>query len=141
MWQERNPLGDAKRAADRGEVVFSEGTTFTGSIKSDAPVYIFGQFEGDIDTTSSVVIGRMARVVASIRAHDVGVGGAFAGTIQATGRTEIYAGGRVYGDVTAAGLKIEDGAVFSGRSAMPHQGDDAFLRSASHQLRLVEGAL
>lgn len=141
MWQERNPLGNAKQAADRGEVVFSESTTFNGTIKCDSPVYIFGRFEGDIDTTASVVIGKNARVVATIRAADVGIAGAFVGTITTTGHTEIYAGGRLYGDVSASALKIEDGAVFSGQSVMPQQNTDPFLLTASHQLRLVEGAV
>lgn len=141
MWQERNPLGNAKQAADRGEVVFSETTNFTGNVKSDSPVYIFGQFEGDIDTTASVVIGKNARVVATIHAHDIGIAGAFVGAITATGHVEIYAGGRLYGDVSASGLKIEDGAVFSGQSVMPQKNTDPFLLAASHQLRLVEGAV
>jgi cytoskeletal protein CcmA (bactofilin family) len=140
MWQDRNPLSDAKRASDRGEVVFSENATFHGTLKCDAPVYIFGRFDGELETTASVVVGKNAQVVADIRAHDVGIAGAVVGNIVAEGRVEVYAGGRAYGDVVASGLKIEDGAVFSGQSTMPQKDTDPFLRTASHQLRLVEGA-
>ena len=139
MWRDRNPLADAKRLTDRGEVVFSENTTFKGTLKCDTPVYIFGQFEGELETTAAVVVGKNAQVIATIHANDVGVAGAVFGNIVVASHAEIYAGGRVYGDVVAAALKIEDGAVFSGHSLMPQADVDPFLLSSSRQLRLTEG--
>ncbi len=134
----KNPLLRHKNQFDRGENAFSENTTFNGALKCDTPVYVHGVFDGDIETTDAVMVGRTARVVATIRARDVGVAGIVVGDIVASGRVEVYPGGRVYGDVSATALRIEEGAVFSGQSKMPQGDADPFLLAASRQLKLLE---
>jgi cytoskeletal protein CcmA (bactofilin family) len=63
-------------------------------------------------------IGPVAQVVADVDAESAAVAGAIRGNINATGQVEILAGGRVYGDIVASALRIDDGAVFSGMSTL-----------------------
>ena len=142
---QHDSLAHAADITDHHETVFTRGTSFSGTLKTDGPIRIYGNFEGDIETTGSVVIGPASRVMASITAQEVGVAGAVVGNITASERLEIYAGGKVYGDVVTQALKIEDGAVFSGQSSMPEPDLDPFLlvaplgagtralRSATHE--------
>ena len=111
-----DPLGNATNVTDHGETVFTRNTSFSGTLKTDGTVRIYGVFEGDIETAGPLVIGKTARVTATILAHDVGVAGTVMGNITAVGKVQIYAGGRVYGDIEAEGLRIDDGGIFSGHS-------------------------
>ncbi len=114
----RNLFATTNNVVDHGETVFTRNTSFHGSVKSDGPIRIYGNVEGDIETAGPCVVGKTARVTASIIAHDVGVAGTVVGSITAEGRVEIYASGRVYGDVVARALRIDDGGVFSGQSTL-----------------------
>ena len=87
----------------------------------------YGVFDGDIETTGPVVIGHTARVTGTVVAHDVGVAGTVNGDINAYGRVEIYNGGRVYGDISSSGLRIDDGAIFTGQSTMREDDSDPFM--------------
>src|SRR5687768_14609001 len=93
----RDPLADAANVIDHRETVFSNNTSFSGTLKSDKPVRIYGAFDGTIEAAGPVIIGKTARVLASITAHDVGVAGIVIGNIVVAERLEIYAGGKVYG--------------------------------------------
>lgn len=127
---QRDPLAHAADIIDHHETVFTRNTSFSGTLKTDGPVRIYGTFNGDIETTGALIIGQAARVGATIIAQEVGVAGTVVGNITATERLEIYAGGRVFGDVVTRALKIEDGAIFSGQSTMPQPEPDPFLLEA-----------
>ncbi len=123
----QNPLHNATNVVDHGETVFTRNSSFSGMLKSDGEIRIYGVFEGDIETTGALVIGHTARVTGSVIAHDVGIAGTINGNINAYGRVEIYNGGRVYGDISSSGLRIDDGAVFTGQSTMREEDPDPFL--------------
>ena len=129
-------LVQAANIIDHTETVFSRNTTFSGSLKSDGNIRIYGTFDGEIETAGSLTVGKAAKVVATISAHDIGIAGTVIGNITAVDRLEIYAGGRVYGNVVARALRIEDGALFSGKSTMPDQDLAPFLIEPPHKLEL-----
>lgn len=105
-------------AEGHGETVISRETNLQGTIKSDGMMRIFGTFEGQIETAGTLIIGEHAQVVADIVAQNVAVAGMLKGNIHASGRIEILAGGRVYGDIVTSSLRIEEGAFFTGLSQM-----------------------
>jgi cytoskeletal protein CcmA (bactofilin family) len=127
---EQDPLRNATNVSDHGETIFTRNTSFNGVLKTDGAVRIYGAFEGEIETAGPVIIGKSARVAATISAHDVGVAGTMLGNISAAGKVEIYSGGRVQGDIVARALRVDDGAVFSGRSTMRDDADVPFLVEA-----------
>jgi len=75
--------------------------------------------DGEIDGVVRLAASRLTvradgRVKATIFAQDVVVLGRIEGEIRATGRVELRDGAVVIGDVFAARLSIEDGAVLRG---------------------------
>ncbi len=113
--------------SDAPESVITRTSTVTGAIRTDGDIRIYGTLEGELETTGTVTVGLAAHLTAQITARDVTVMGTVVGNIRALGRVEILAGGRVLGDVAAAALRIEDGAVFSGRSVVLGQDMEALL--------------
>ncbi len=117
MFRRRRPPS-ADLESDDGETVITRNSNIEGSLKADGTVKIYGSFEGEIATAGTLIVGREAQVVATISVHDMRIAGTVRGNIIAAGRVEIFAGGKVWGDIAAATLRIEEGAFFSGQSLM-----------------------
>ncbi len=93
-------------------------TSFNGTLKLDGNLRIDGICQGRIETAGNVIVGPSAKVLADIVANTVQVWGAVRGNITAQGRLEILPTGRVWGDIRATSLLIDEGGVFRGQCLM-----------------------
>ncbi len=98
--------------------VVGTNSSFEGDLKSDGNVRIDGFFRGSIESAGNVIIGEMAKVLADVTAQNISVSGALKGKIVATGRLEILSTGRVWGDISVASRRKDEGGLFRGESAM-----------------------
>lgn len=130
----RDSMAAAANREDSAETVITRTTNLVGTLKSDGTVKIYGAFDGSIETAGTLIVGKAGRVEANIIAQNVMVAGAVIGNITAARRVEIYSGGKVYGDISATALKIEDGGVFSGQSLMPRAEEDILLLERPRRL-------
>jgi len=105
-------------ASSKIENIIGPSASFNGHLKADGGVRIDGVFEGEIETAGNVIIGERAKVIADITANNVSVAGAVKGNINAIGRLEILATGRVWGDISVSSFLIDEGGFFCGQSAM-----------------------
>lgn len=85
--------------------------TFTG-----AGTFVMNcKFQGEISTTDALVLGEKAVVNATIRAKSVVIWGEMVGTVQARERVELRGAARVFGDLEAPVVVLEEGVLFEGR--------------------------
>jgi cytoskeletal protein CcmA (bactofilin family) len=112
-------------------------TSFKGTLKSDGNLRIEGLCQGHIETAGNVIIGPSAKVLADIVANTVQVWGAVRGNITAQGRLEILPTGRVWGDVRAASLLIDEGGVFRGQCRMDTDDVEPLLLNNNMELLLA----
>jgi cytoskeletal protein CcmA (bactofilin family) len=101
-----------------GDTTVGAGSVAHGGITAQGTVRVDGSVEGDVEATGNVIIGKEGRVQGMIKGHSVLVAGQVRGNITTANRLEIVSTGKVWGDVTAPTLLIEEGALFSGRSLM-----------------------
>lgn len=66
-------------------------------------------------TAGSIRVAKSAVLVASVRARELEVDGEVKGTVKVRDGLHIGKKGRVYGDVTAPHIKVEEGAILVGR--------------------------
>jgi cytoskeletal protein CcmA (bactofilin family) len=86
-----------------------------GEIKGAEALYIDGQVEGTIDLADNrVTIGRNGNVTADISAKEVVIMGSVKGNIDCSDRLDIRAEGSLIGNVIAARISVEDGAMLKG---------------------------
>ncbi|MGA2671612.1 MAG: polymer-forming cytoskeletal protein [Terracidiphilus sp.] len=98
------------------QAMIGKGLRVKGKITGSESLFIDGSIEGSIDLPGSrVTVGPNGEVAATIAAGDIVVLGKVCGNIVASNRVEIRAQGLLTGDVTAARLCIEEGAVLRGR--------------------------
>jgi cytoskeletal protein CcmA (bactofilin family) len=103
------------------DTVIGAGVIVHGNLTSESDVMIDGTLDGDIRTMGDVTIGVNARIKANVHGLNVTVAGELQGNIIAEGEATIRETGRVTGDITAAGLAITSGGIFSGKSIVHQQ--------------------
>jgi cytoskeletal protein CcmA (bactofilin family) len=87
-----------------------------GEVKGSEDLMIDGRVEGTITLTDSkLTIGPTARVDADVAARDVVILGVLNGNVTATVRVDLRKGGNLTGNIRAARLSIEEGALLSGK--------------------------
>lgn len=98
------------------DTLLANGTTFEGSIHAEANIRIEGNFQGDIHSTKSIIIGESAVVRSDITAQHVVIAGTLFGSVTTHGKLTITPTGSLYGNATAAMLIISEGGVLEGVS-------------------------
>lgn len=100
------------------ETVLGANTSFTGEVKSAANVRIDGHMDGDIASEGNILIGETARVAGNLTAkREVRISGAVRGNINAT-KIHLSRTGKVWGDLHAAYIVVDDGAYVDGKLHM-----------------------
>ena len=78
-------------------------------------LFIDGQLEGSIELKDhNLTVGINGKVNANVVARNIVVHGTLLGNVHASEKVEIRKTGSLQGDLTTAGVTIEDGAYFKG---------------------------
>lgn len=94
------------------------GVEMSGRYVLDRPLRIEGEFRGELESSSSVLVCETGAVEAPIRARGVEIHGAVVGDVVASREVVIHATGRLHGNVETPSLVIARGATFNGRTRM-----------------------
>ncbi|WP_410771757.1 bactofilin family protein [Fontibacillus sp. BL9] len=109
----------AKLDPNTTDTLIGEGSTFEGKITSGAGVRIEGQIIGDIECEGDVTVGEKGIVKSNnIIARNVIIAGVVNGNVQARQKLSITSKGKLYGNISAVSLSIEEGSTFEGTSRM-----------------------
>jgi cytoskeletal protein CcmA (bactofilin family) len=90
------------------------GMLITGNIVCEGSAQIFGRVIGDIQAVE-VIVGDGAHVEGNITAHDVGINGAFKGTIRGN-NVRLKGAPTIDGEVFSKSLTVEENVQFEGLS-------------------------
>jgi cytoskeletal protein CcmA (bactofilin family) len=98
-------------------------TEFEGKLAFTGAVRIDGRFQGEILTEGTLIVGESASIESDIHASHIIVSGEIRGNIVADDRIEIHAPGKVYGNIHAPTVVIDEGVVFQGHCRMGRDPD------------------
>jgi cytoskeletal protein CcmA (bactofilin family) len=98
-------------------------------------VMLNGKFKGEISSGDTLIIGERAVLEADVRAGRLTVSGEVTGNLRATERIELKRTARVYGDVEAPVVVVEEGVLFEGHCRMSKP--SAASESATRDLAVV----
>ncbi len=94
------------------------GMTIVGSCDTEGSIRIEGTVQGDVRAGKAVVVGKEGLVEGDIFTQDAVVAGRVKGAVRAEQRLEAQATSRIEGEVLAARLQLEEGAVLNGSVQM-----------------------
>ncbi len=84
------------------ETYIGQDTRIEGKIVTSGSLRIDGEVDGDIQGEGDVVIGETGHVRAGIKAVNLIIAGEVSGEARVSGRLELFATGRMYGDALHA---------------------------------------
>lgn len=106
------------------------GSRFEGKLTFDEMVRLDGRFEGEIESSDTLVVGKTAAIDGSIKVGALIMSGTFSGDIKATTSVELKAPAKVDGLIETPSLKIEENVIFNGEIRMTN---------TSSELKSVKG--
>jgi len=116
----------AEKRQENGELsLIGAGAVIEGKIKTEGNVRIDGKLVGDIVTKANAAIGAAGSVEGSVTAKNISVAGKVQGTVTANEKLILEAKSIIRGDIRAARLVIDEGAMFDGKCAMTGHSPDA----------------
>lgn len=123
---------------DKVNTLIGLGTEINGTLRANGGIRIDGRVEGEVVNEGDLVVGEEGVLEATVKTRNVTVAGEVRGNIEASGRVEIVATGRLIGDITVNALIIHEGAVFDGNCQMRQaEGNEARRRSLRDRVKGV----
>jgi len=105
-----------------GELSFvGPGTTVEGKVKTDGSIRIDGKLVGDLIAKANAAVGLSGVVEGNLTAQNVSLAGKVQGTVTALEKLILEEKAVMKGDIRAARLVIDEGAMFDGHCAMTSQ--------------------
>lgn len=98
--------------------LIDKGCSMEGKLAFDGTVQINGNFQGDIISDGSLVVGPEAKVIGRIQVATIIIEGNVEGTVDAKNRIELHRGSKLVADIACPNIAIEEGAVFHGQCSM-----------------------
>jgi len=95
-----------------------KGTSFTGKLRVNGNIRIDGAFEGEIEVSESLIIGKTGIVKGQVKSKGTIVGGRMEGNLYSSDKIELQSGARLTGDILCRSLSIQDGVFFEGNCKM-----------------------
>jgi len=106
------------RKRDDINAFLGKNTEFEGKLSFKGAVRIDGQFKGEIVTEGTLIVGETAVIHSNVHVSHIIISGEFRGNILADKRIEIHAPGKVFGNIQAPIVVINEGVVFEGNCRM-----------------------
>ena len=118
-----------QRPSGRGglSAFIDEGSEIEGKYTFTGTVMLNGTFSGEIASTDTLIIGDKAVVNADIRAGQVLISGQVVGNVRAVDRVELRGQARLFGDIEAPTVILEEGVLFDGHCRMTKANETAEL--------------
>ena len=91
---------------------------FEGKLSFKGTVRIDGKFTGEIYSEGTLSVGETAVIRSDIHVSHIIISGEIRGNIIADNRIEIHAPGKVFGNIQAPAVIIEEGVIFEGNCRM-----------------------
>ncbi|NPV29414.1 MAG: polymer-forming cytoskeletal protein [Firmicutes bacterium] len=110
FWRRRENLS----VNEKVDTLLGKNTSFEGTVEAEGTLRVDGLFKGTLKASGDIIVGEGAKVEAELKARHVLIAGEVRGRVEAAGKLELTATGRLYGELQAARLAVEEGAVFQG---------------------------
>ena len=117
--------------SSQNETILSSDTKFKGSLEFNDKLTINGNFDGNLKSKGTLLVGSTGEVKAEIKVGSIIIEGKIWGNINASDKIEIRSGAELYGDIRGKRLIINEGAIFVGKSDVDPNRDEKPASSSS----------
>jgi cytoskeletal protein CcmA (bactofilin family) len=104
--------------SDQVNGLLDKGCSFEGKLTFDGTVQINGNFQGEVYSDGTLIIGNDAHVEGGIFVDTLIIYGSVQGSIDSKSRVEMHVPATVISDIKTKTLSIEEGVIFQGKCQM-----------------------
>lgn len=108
-------------AKDEINAFMGMGTAYQGKLVFKGTVRIDGEFEGEIESDGTLIVGNEAKVVGTVNVGQLVLSGRLEGTLKAQAKAVLYKQANIKGKITTPVLMVEEGAVVKGEINMDQE--------------------
>jgi len=119
--EQEQPLKEQKSGPTmerKTDSVIGQGASMNGTLKIEGSLTVHGEFEGAINCSGRLMIGKTGKVKADLDVGSVSIAGHVEGKVYAKERVELQTASYLKGDVHAKSFVIQDGCFFQGNCIM-----------------------
>jgi cytoskeletal protein CcmA (bactofilin family) len=102
-----------------------EGLSVKGDVKGSHNLFLNGEFEGTIDLTALLFVGKTGKLKGEVKAEYVIIEGEVEGKVMAHEKVELRDTGKYRGEILTPAVMISDNAFFDGTVKMLKEGQEA----------------
>jgi cytoskeletal protein CcmA (bactofilin family) len=113
----------AMKKGDEINAFLGKNTDFEGKLSFKGAVRVDGYFRGEIHSEGTLIVGESAVLESDVYVSRIVVSGEVRGNIVATERIEVHAPGKVFGNIQAPTVVIDEGVSFEGHCRMHQKGE------------------
>jgi cytoskeletal protein CcmA (bactofilin family) len=106
------------KKSDEINAFLGKDTEFEGKLSFGGTVRIDGRFKGEINSDGTLMVGETAVIEAEVQVSHIVISGEIRGNVLAAKRVEIHAPGKVFGNICAPTVVMDEGVVFEGSCSM-----------------------
>jgi cytoskeletal protein CcmA (bactofilin family) len=114
-----------RKNRDQINAFLGKDSEFEGKLSFTGTVRIDGRFKGDILAKGTLIIGEAAVIESQIQVSHAVICGEVRGDISAEKKIEIHAPGKVFGNIQAPVVTIDEGVIFDGNCQMQKLSEEA----------------
>ena len=101
-----------------------DGLSIVGNVKGAHNLYLNGEFEGTIDLSALLLVGKTGKLKGKVKAEYVIIEGEVEGKVIAKEKVELRDGAKYKGEILAPSVKISDDSFFDGIVQMSKEGTE-----------------
>jgi cytoskeletal protein CcmA (bactofilin family) len=107
-----------KNLNDQVNGLIGKNSEFEGKLSFTGAVRIDGRFKGEITAGDTVIVGESGVLEANVHVSNIVIKGEVRGDVFAKKRIELQAPGKVFGNIQAPTVTMEQGVVLEGACRM-----------------------
>ncbi|TEU06896.1 MAG: polymer-forming cytoskeletal protein [Candidatus Aminicenantes bacterium] len=115
-----------------------EGLSVKGNIKGSHNLFLNGEFEGTIDLTALLFVGKTGKLKGEVKAQYIIIEGEVEGKVMAHEKVELRDTGKYRGEILTPAVMISDNAFFDGSVKMMKEGQEVQEVETIHNPHPVE---
>ena len=115
----------ADERSENGELsLIGAGAVIEGKIKTEGSIRIDGKLVGDVHAKANAAVGPVGSIEGNLTGRNITVAGKIQGSVSASEKLILESKSIVRGDIRAARLVVDEGAMFDGKCAMTSRSSD-----------------
>lgn len=107
-----------KRQSNDELSLIGSGTVVKGKVVTEGSIRIDGTMVGDVSTKANAAIGATGMLEGNLSAKNISLAGKVSGTLTASEKIILESKSVLRGDIKAAKLVVDEGAMFDGQCSM-----------------------